>query len=331
MEKKETVKPLLLHYFITNRCNAACTFCSIWKDMPKTDARPDDVMANLAAAKKAGCSFVDFTGGEPLLHPGLPLFLREAKRLKFITSVTTNCICFPERAGELNGIVDLLHFSLDADNEALHNKIRGADSFGKVMQSIPAALSNNLAPDLLFTYTNDNINSFAGVYELARKNKLMAILDPVFSLDGKDPASRETHRAALAWAKKPGVYLNRAHIKLRFMGGNKPDANFCRAASAAIVILPENRLALPCFHHATEFVPIGGFLQQVLGGHQRRDAVNYQGRYPFCEGCHINCYFDPSYCLRPTSLCGRSLMAKASYAFTKYAVYGRKPPMRIFG
>jgi MoaA/NifB/PqqE/SkfB family radical SAM enzyme len=330
MEKKKTMKPLLLHYFITNRCNAACTFCSIWKDMPKVDARRDDVMANLAAAKEAGCSFADFTGGEPLLHNDLPLFLREAKRLKFITSVTTNCICFPERAKELGGLVDLLHFSLDADNAALHNKIRGSDSFGKVMESIPAALSNNLTPDILFTYTNDNIGSFVGVYELARKNKLMVILDPVFSLDGKDMVSRETHRAALAWAKNPGVYLNRAHLKLRFMGGNRPGRNYCRAASAAIVILPDNRLALPCFHHAMEFVPIQGSLKQALGSPQRRDAKKYQGRYPFCEGCHINCYFDPSYCYAPTSLCFSSLLAKSSYAFIKYAVYKRKTPVKFF-
>jgi MoaA/NifB/PqqE/SkfB family radical SAM enzyme len=330
MEKEKTMKPILLHYFITNRCNAACAFCSIWKDMPKADARRDDVMANLAAAKKAGCSFVDFTGGEPLLHGDLPLFLREAKRLKFITSVTTNCICFPERARELNGLVDLLHFSLDADNEALHNRLRGSDSFGKVMQSIPAALSNNLAPDILFTYTNDNIDSFTGVYELARENKLMVILDPVFSLDGKDMVSRETHRTALAWAGKPGIYLNRAHLKLRFMGGNRPDRNYCRAASAAIVILPDNSLALPCFHHAMEFVPIQSSLKQALGSPQRHDAKKYQGRYPFCEGCHINCYFDPSYCYILSPLCISSLLAKASYAFTKYAVYKRKIPVRFF-
>jgi MoaA/NifB/PqqE/SkfB family radical SAM enzyme len=326
MEKQEIMKPVLLHYFITNRCNAACTFCSIWKDLPKTDARAGDVTANLAAAREAGCSFVDFTGGEPLLHGDLPLFLREAKRLKFITSVTTNCICFPERAGELNGLVDLLHFSLDADSEALHNRLRGSDSFAKVMESIPAALSNNLAPDIIFTYTDENINSFAGVYELARKNRLMVILDPVFSLDGKDTVTRETHRAALAWARKPGVYLNRAHVKLRFMGGNRVDRNYCRAASAAIVILPENRLALPCYHHAAGFVPIEGALKLALGGPQRRDAIKYQGRYPFCEGCHINCYFDPSYCFTPNSLCFSSLLAKFSYAFMKYAVYKRKMP-----
>ncbi|HUI91990.1 MAG TPA: radical SAM protein [Chitinivibrionales bacterium] len=330
MEREKTLKPLLLHYFITNRCNAACAFCSIWKDKPKVDAVRGDVAANLAAARQAGCSFVDFTGGEPLLHSDLPVFLREAKRIGFITSVTTNCICFPERASELNGLVDLLHFSLDADNEALHDKLRGSESYNKVLESIPLALSNNLAPDILFTYTNENINSFSGVYALARKNKLMVILDPVFSIDGKDMASRATHGAALAWAGKPGVYLNRAHLKLRFMGGNKPGRNYCRAASAAIVITPENRLALPCYHHATEFVPVQDSLDKVLNSPQRLEAIKFQGRYLFCEGCHINCYFDPSYCYTVSSLCLSSLLAKASYAFRKYALYQRKIPLRFF-
>ena len=138
-------------------------------------------------------------------------------------------------------------------------------------------------------------------------------------------------RTALAWAKKPGVYLNRAHIKLRFRGGNKPDANYCRAASTAIVILPDNRLALPCYHHATDFVTIKGSLKQALGNTQRHDAIKYQGSFPFCQGCHINCYFDPSFCFTPSSLCFYSLLAKASYAFTKYAVFKRKPPVKFFG
>jgi MoaA/NifB/PqqE/SkfB family radical SAM enzyme len=326
LEKEKSVKPLLLHYFVTNRCNAACTFCAIWKEMPKTDAQRVHVLANLHDAREAGCRFVDFTGGEPLLHPDLPQFLSEAKRLGLLTSVTTNCILFPERARELAGLIDLLHFSLDADTATIHNKLRGSASFEKVIRSIPSALSVGLAPDLLFTYTNENINAFAGVYDLARKNRLIVILDPVFSLDGIDAASLETHMVARAWAKKPGVYLNDAHLSLRFMGGNKPDKNYCRAVSSTIVVLPDNRLALPCFHHGIESVPIEGSLKNALCDPKRRDAKKHQGQYPFCEGCHINCYFDPSYCFSLNKLCISSLSAKASYAFTKYISYGRKFP-----
>jgi MoaA/NifB/PqqE/SkfB family radical SAM enzyme len=329
MERQGHLKPILLQYFVTNRCNAACAFCTIWQDKPKADAQPAQVLQNLADARRAGCRFVDFTGGEPLLHPDLPAFCAAALRLGFITSVTTNCLLFPQRARELAGLVGLLHFSLDADTAELHNKIRGCDSHAKVLESIPAALANDLVPDLLFTYTNENIDSFRGVYELARKNRLMAILDPVFSLDGKDIASRETHDKARAWSRKPGVYLNKAHLALRSGRGNHTARSLCRAASSTIAVLPDNRIALPCFHHAAAFVPVGESLAEALRGPGRGESIRRQGAYPFCEGCHINCYFDPSYTATFSRLTLVSLAAKASYAFMKYVVYRRKFPRNL--
>jgi MoaA/NifB/PqqE/SkfB family radical SAM enzyme len=324
------VKPILLHYYITNRCNARCSFCDIWKETPKTDAVASDVVRNLAEARRAGCRFVDFTGGEPLLHQDLPLFCSEAKRLGFITSVTTNCIAFPEHAAALAGLVDLLHFSLDADTEDLHNKLRGTDSYHAVLESIPIALAHDLVPDLLFTYTDENISAFDGVDALARKYKLMIILDPVFSLDGKDIACRATHDRARVYAKRRGVYLNTAHLSLRFRGGNSFKRNYCRAVSSTIVILPDNTLALPCFHHAQEFVPLSQSLERALRSATHSQARREQGLFTFCKGCHINCYFDPSFLYRFDSLCFRSVKAKAVYGFRKYLLYNRKFPIRLF-
>lgn len=123
------MKPLLLHYYITTRCNARCSFCTIWREPSTIDASLPDVVSNLSHAKKAGCRFVDFTGGEPLLNKELPAFLKAAKKIGLITSVTTNCLIFPERAKELAGLIDLLHFSIDADTAELHDAIRGRHSY----------------------------------------------------------------------------------------------------------------------------------------------------------------------------------------------------------
>ena len=317
------MKPILLHYYITNRCNSRCSFCSIWSETPKRDAQKDDVLRNLKAARRAGCRFVDFTGGEPLLHPDLPVFLSEAKRCGFITSVTTNCILFPQRAAELGGLIDLLHFSLDADTAQTHDAIRGAPSFERVIESIPVALSQRLVPDLLFTYNDANIDTFEGVYRIARRNRLMAILDPVFSTNGPDMVSPLTHAKALRYARIPGVYLNKAHLKLRFSGGNHVRDPFCRAVDAAIVILPGNERALPCFHHRCSMVPLGPEVDFTLTGRELQHAHSMQGRYPFCEGCHINCYFDPTYNYLHNQLFFQSLFAKFSYISMKYFIYGR--------
>ncbi|HQK23341.1 MAG TPA: radical SAM protein, partial [Candidatus Latescibacteria bacterium] len=75
------MKPLLLHYYVTYRCNARCSFCTIW-DPAKWDHRAtpswDQMSSNLTVARKLGTRFVDFTGGEPLLYHDLPRALRLA-------------------------------------------------------------------------------------------------------------------------------------------------------------------------------------------------------------------------------------------------------------
>jgi len=320
------MKPLLLHYYLTNRCNARCTFCSIWTEHPKIDASAADVVRNLKAARHEGCRFVDFTGGEPLLHPELPRFLSEAHACGYITSITTNCILFPSRAAEIAGHVDLIHFSIDADSAELHNRIRGSDSFTKVLESIDIALSHGMAPDLLFTYTNENIDSIEGVYEIARRRKLILILDPVFDLRGPDRIGVQVHRKALELSKKTGVYLNKAHLALRAAGGNHVRKPLCKAVTSTLVILPDNTLALPCFHHRTASIPLNDGTGGAFDGSARKEAATRQGAFSFCEGCHINCYFDPSYQYIKNKYFLLSLASKWSYAWTKHVLYGRKIP-----
>ena len=322
------MRPLLLHYFITNRCNAKCQFCDIWKEQPKKDAETDYVISNLYHAKKAGCKFVDFTGGEPLLHPDLPIFLRKAREFGFRSSVTTNTLLFPSQVNELTGLIDLLHFSIDADNALLNDKIHGAENYASVLESIPAALSHKLVPDLLFTYSDRNIDSFAGIYNLARKNKIIVILDPVFSLDGNDTVSEKTHKKALKYNKLSGVYLNKAHLLLRKQGGNNIKKTLCKSVSSTIVILPDNSLALPCYHHKSDSLKITPPLDYILNSPKRLQAIQDQGKHLFCKGCHINCYFDPSFTFQLNKYFLLSMSAKIRYAFYKYIIY-RHPFFRL--
>jgi len=86
-----------------------------------------------------GVKVIDFTGGEPLLHRQLPELLAMAKELGFITTITTNTLLYPKRATQLAGLVDMLHFSLDAWEADLHNEMRGVNCYNSVMHSIEIA------------------------------------------------------------------------------------------------------------------------------------------------------------------------------------------------
>lgn len=315
-------KPILLHYYVTDACNARCEFCDVWNNKNPSFAKLDNVTANLRDARNAGCSFVDFTGGEPTLNPDLPKFLTEAKKLGFITSVTTNTMNFKRRAKELSGLVDLLHFSLDADTAELHDKIRGVKSFHSVIDAIEIAKKYKLTPDLLFTYTNENIDHFQGVVDIANQNKLMVILDPLFSTNGENLLKDETHRKAKAYAKQARVYLNHGHLSFRNDGSNKLDNPRCHAVDAVVVIKSNNTLAYPCYHNSVETTPIDNNLSALLRSEKREHYRKTQGKLHICESCHINCYMDPSYGYGMDKYMALSMLSKLRYGIRKYLIDG---------
>ena len=108
-----TRQPVLCNYYLTYRCNATCSFCDIW-ERPSPYADVDTVARNMRELRKLGVKVIDFTGGEPLLHQGIADILREARKLGFISTLTTNCLLYPKKAESIRGLVDMLHFSLDS-------------------------------------------------------------------------------------------------------------------------------------------------------------------------------------------------------------------------
>ena len=94
--------PLLCNYYVTTKCNARCIFCDIYKK-PGRHADMNHVRENLRDLKKLGVAFVDFTGGEPLLHPHLPEILSFSKKLGLRSTVTTNTLLYPKFADQLKG------------------------------------------------------------------------------------------------------------------------------------------------------------------------------------------------------------------------------------
>ena len=265
-----------------------------------------------------GVLYVDFTGGEPLLHPDLADLLKKAGEYGLHTSVTTNCLLYPKQAEKLAGLVDLLHFSLDSADRDQHDGIRGVKCFDKVMESISIAAELGERPDILMTVNRDNFDQIQPVHEIARKNKLMLILNPIFDYIDSEAPDRELAENLMSLPAKKYLYNNTAFLKMMLQGGNDPVKPRCRAVSAAIVISPDGKQLIPCFHKAVEELLLEEGLKAARQTAQFRSALQKQGKYEFCRGCTINCYFDPSFLYKKDGLFIRSLMAKAKYAYDKY-------------
>ncbi|MFZ1730635.1 MAG: radical SAM protein [Bacteroidota bacterium] len=315
--------PILCNYYLTYRCNAFCDFCHFGDHTEFGHSRhalTEDVMKNLSELRSIGVRFVDLTGGEPLLHPDIGQIAAETRRLGMKASITTNGLLYPKRAEELAGNVDLLHFSLDSADPLQHNSMRGVDCFDRVIESIELAKELGETPDLLFTVTNENFRQMEGVYAIARKHGLMLLLNPIFRYFREEGLSEEAMSFTEAFARKPMVYLNPSFITLRRKGGNRVADPLCKAVSRVVVISPENEILLPCYHLHFEKLPIGGSLKETLNSERVQWHQEHEGGHDFCEGCTINCYFEPSFAFPTNRLSLASVPSKIKYGYSKYIV-----------
>ncbi len=312
---------LLCNYYVTYRCNAYCEFCdfadhSKFKQTPF--AKLEDFKNNIKQLKKLGVKFIDLTGGEPLLHKDIAEMARFAHSLKMQTSITTNGLLYPKFADALVGNINLLHFSLDSPDEEEHNKIRGVNCYRSVLESIEIAKSLGEFPDILFTVTNDTFYKLPQMFELAKKYDLILIINPVFSYFGNPGLNNDALNYIEEFAKdKSDVYLNDSYIRLRRNSGNDINKPLCKAVSRVIVISPYNEIILPCYHFANERVLIDRPIKEIRKSERIQYYKKMEGRFDFCQGCTVNCYFEPSFAFPTNSYGIISLNSKLKYSYNK--------------
>ena len=76
MEKTKRVK------VVTGlKCNIKCVFCYYRDSLNAPNRRYNEIIHDLLYARRHGISVVDFSGGEPTVHPDLPKLISEAKAL----------------------------------------------------------------------------------------------------------------------------------------------------------------------------------------------------------------------------------------------------------
>jgi len=312
---------LLCNYYITYRCNAFCSFCHFgnhdrYKDSPF--ASRNDFEKNVSELAELGVKFIDLTGGEPLLHKDIHHFAEYAHNLKMQTSITTNALLYPKIAEKLAGQINLLHFSLDSPDADEHNSIRGVDCYNSVLKSIDIAKSLGEYPDILFTVTNDTYKKLPRMHEIAEKHGLVLLVNPVFSYFGNPGLSSEALDSIESYTDgKLNIYLNKGFIKLRRDGGNKKDTPLCRAVSRVIVISPQNEIILPCYHFITSSIKITQSIREIMNTPEYTFYKKNEGRFEFCEGCTINCYFEPSFAFPVNMYSFMSLPSKIKYGYNK--------------
>ncbi|MBV9947832.1 MAG: radical SAM protein, partial [Myxococcales bacterium] len=246
-------------------------------------------------AKRLGVIILDVTGGEPLLYGNLIEMLALAKKMRFVTSVTTNGMLYPKFAKELVGKVDALLFSIDSTDPDEHDRIRATSSFHLALEALAVARSLNQPLYISHVVTNESFDKVGEMIRFARDQAAILYLNPCFSFFGNEGLDKEKARGLVQYFGKPGVIVDRAQLQLISSGGNDPESPVCRAVTSTVVISPENQLLLPCYHFKQGAIPIDGKLYDLyMHSDVVRQAKEMEGRYEFCAGCTVYCYMRSS-------------------------------------
>lgn len=143
-----------LRVSLTDRCNLRCTYC-----MPEqgvewiagSELLSDDEFGELIriAVTRLGITDVRFTGGEPLLRPGLATIIERTAALdpRPRISLTTNAISLADKAHQLRSVgLDRINISLDTLDPETFNTLAKRSRLHDVLDGIDAAIAADLAP-----------------------------------------------------------------------------------------------------------------------------------------------------------------------------------------
>ncbi len=264
--------PILVHFEVTMRCNARCSFCDYWKTSPR--AREQELERFADAARYFNPVMITFTGGEPTLRSDLEELIgavHRAVRLKYITLITHGGMLSVERARSLwDAGLNQFNISLDFLDER-HDRARGIPGLAaKILRVVPAMQDAGIDSIRFNTVIkHGNLDQVLPIAERARAMGIGVSYSTYTDLKNGNRAHLLEHargeeldevvRALLAFKRRhPGVIVNSDHYLRaipRYVRGELTDP--CRAGVRTIHIDPAGHVRrcpdFPADAHWTAF------------------------------------------------------------------------------
>ncbi|WP_103529010.1 GTP 3',8-cyclase MoaA [Streptomyces sp. SM12] len=155
-----------LRVSLTDRCNLRCTYCMPEEGLDwlkKTSLLTDDEIVRLVriAVTRLGVTEVRFTGGEPLLRPGLVSIVARCAELepRPDLSLTTNGIGLERVAPALRDAgLDRINVSLDTIDPEVFRRMTRRKRHDDVLRGLAAAREAGLAPVKVNTVLMRGVN-----------------------------------------------------------------------------------------------------------------------------------------------------------------------------
>jgi MoaA/NifB/PqqE/SkfB family radical SAM enzyme len=187
------LKPLLLAFFVTYRCNLKCCYCDYARynhshKFPELNTTQTIEILKLCRSIPA----IAFSGGEPLLRDDIDLIVKTARYLGFKPiSLFTNGLLLPKHE-KILGDLDFLQISLDSLDEKIQDRIFAVKQSGLTHQLIDIITfyarqqqKRHFRINLNAVLMPEQLDEILRLYHFARKIDIKLTICPQLSEDGQ--------------------------------------------------------------------------------------------------------------------------------------------------
>jgi MoaA/NifB/PqqE/SkfB family radical SAM enzyme len=150
-----------IFFHILTNCNLNCRHCYINPEQHGEKPLPPETLEAWLEvfAKRSKEANVIFLGGEPTMHPALPLAVKKAKELGYNSiTIDTNGYLFNDILSKVTpDDVDYFSFSLDGATRQTNDMIRGKGCYDNCIEGIRKTIKRGFHTSLIYTVSADNI------------------------------------------------------------------------------------------------------------------------------------------------------------------------------
>ena len=165
---------------ITKRCNLHCRHCYLAAGRQANNELTFGEIRDLVfSAKQLGATFVNLSGGEPLLREDCFSLLEHVAALDLQCIIGTNgTTVSPEVARRLAELPVIVQVSLDGASSATHDAVRGQGVFRRTLQGLDNLLQVDMAKRVTFSFTPMacNVDDASALIDLALEKEVSGIM-----------------------------------------------------------------------------------------------------------------------------------------------------------
>jgi len=152
-EDNESMNELI--FILTTACNQKCEFCC--EPPGDSDMKTEDAIKWLVAMYEYGIPWVDFSGGEPLIHKDVALILRESKKIGLKNTLSTNGLLVKKYVDSTFPFVDQWNISLHGTSQIHDQIVQREGSHSTIMKACKLLAERGAIIHITYVVTHENI------------------------------------------------------------------------------------------------------------------------------------------------------------------------------